>query len=104
MIHNPGTVPDPELARPGPGVSAVFEASYDVYCSKAVQERLASLIPYQRSRCAYFVHSVPANEVAKLVMDLRRRGQYIFVTDPSELFYVQFGQSWTVFIHAMQLD
>jgi hypothetical protein len=47
---------------------------------------------------------VPANKVAKLVLDLRCRGQYLFVTDPSELFYIQFGQSWTAFIHAMQLD
>jgi hypothetical protein len=104
VIHNPGTIPDASLANPGPDVAAVFEASYAEYRSAAIQERLSSLLPYKRNRCAYFVHSVPVEELKRLVLELRHRGGYLFATDLRENFYVRFGPSWREFIAAMQME
>lgn len=102
MIHNPGTIPDRDLANPGPDVTAVFEASYAEYRSVAMQERLAALVPYERARCAYFVHSVPLDEMQQLVSELCDRAQFVFATDRCDEFYVQFGPGWSEFIAAMQ--
>lgn len=104
VIHNPGTIPEATLANPGPDVAAVFEASFAEYRSPAIQERLSSLLPYKRNRCAFFVHSVPAEEVKPLVLELRHRGKYLFATDLRENFYVQFGPSWREFIAAMEME
>lgn len=82
----------------------MFEASYADYRSAAIQERLSSLLPYKRNRCAYFVHSVPAEEMKGLVLALRHQGGYLFATDLREKFYVQFGPSWREFVAAMQLE
>jgi hypothetical protein len=103
VFHNPGTVPHPDFANPGPDATTVVEESYAQYQSAQLQERL-SLVPYDRERCCYMVHSVPREEVRGLVEGLRTRGRYLFVTDVSEHYYVQFGSSWNEFIEAMQLD
>jgi hypothetical protein len=50
------------------------------------------------------VHSVPGDDVKPLVKDLRERGEYIFVTDNCEDYYVKFGQYWTDFVEAMIED
>jgi hypothetical protein len=50
------------------------------------------------------VHSVPRAELRLLIRDLRERGEYVFVTDNCEGFYVKFGQHWTDFVEAMQED
>ena len=103
MIHNPGTVPDAGFANPGPDVTAVLEEGYAQYQLATVQERLSTL-HYDRSRCAYIVHSVPCDEVKRLVHELRHRGEYLFVTDLRENYYVRFGSSWSDFTEAMQLE
>jgi hypothetical protein len=104
VIHNPGTIPDVRLANPGPDVTAVFEASYAEYRSAANQERLALLMPYKPDQCAYFVHSVPLQALKQLVVELRDRGQYLFVTNLREHYYVSFGSSWREFVEAMQME
>jgi hypothetical protein len=50
------------------------------------------------------VHSVPEEDLRPLVMDLRERGEYIFVTDNCEEFYCKFGRFWTEFVKAMVED
>ena len=77
-----------------------MEDSYARWVSKEVQERLA-LVPYEVSRCAYMVHSVPKDKVKDLVQQLQQRGKYLFVTDLYENYYVQFGTCWQEFAEAM---
>jgi hypothetical protein len=79
------------------------EESYAQYQSAALQEQL-SYLHYDRSRCGYIVHSVPGDEVKRLVHDLRLRGEYLFVTDLCENYYIRFGSSWSDFIEAMQME
>jgi Spherulation-specific family 4 len=81
-------------------VSTVTEESFTQWQSQAVQQRL-SMVPYDYARSAYMVHSVPVDDVRGLVRQLRHRGKYLFVTDLSEHYYVQFGSSWREFIDAM---
>ena len=47
------------------------------------------------------VHSVPREEVAALVAELRWKGRYLFVTNLSADYYSSFGETWKVFIDAM---
>lgn len=49
------------------------------------------------------VHSVPHSEIRALVGDLREHGKYLFVTDLTEHYYVNFGSSWQAFVEAIQL-
>ncbi|KAF2198388.1 hypothetical protein GQ43DRAFT_164042 [Delitschia confertaspora ATCC 74209] len=104
VIHNPGTVPDAGFATSGPDATTVVEESFAQYKSAIVQERLSSLLPYGWSRCCYIVHSVPREEIRELVMELRERGRYLFVTESNEDFYVKFGESWVDFVEAMQVQ
>jgi hypothetical protein len=81
----------------------VVEASYVQYYSAVVQKRL-SVLPYDRARCSYIVHSVPRDKVKGVVRQLRQHGGYLFVTDLSEHYYVSFASSWSDFIEAMQAE
>jgi hypothetical protein len=100
VIHNPGTPPDTDLAKPGPDVTTVLEESFASWQSAVVQERLQT-VPYGRARCAYMVHSVPKIAIRDLVQELRHRGKYLFVTDLFENYYVGFGSCWKDFVDAM---
>ena len=104
VIHNPGTVPDARLAEPGPDVTTVLEEPYKKYRSAALQERLSTLVPYDRPRCSYMVHSVPRDKVTGLVSELRFRGEFLFVTDQRHHFYDRFGSSWSEFVEAMAME
>ena len=104
VIHNPGTVPDASLTYPGPDVTAIVEESYQRYRSVELQEQLSSLLRYDWSRCCYIVHSVPRNEVLQLVLELRHRGKYLFVTELSTDYYVRFAPGWEEFVEAMQIE
>ncbi|CAG8972121.1 hypothetical protein HYALB_00008126 [Hymenoscyphus albidus] len=101
VIHNPGTVPDIELAESGPDITTVVEESWSNYQSEALQERMSSLLRYDRNQCSFMVHSVPVEEVSRLVQELRHRGAYLFVTDLREDYYCRFGKSWGDFVKAM---
>jgi hypothetical protein len=102
VIHNPGTVPDPEFTNPGPDITTVVEESYANYSKASHQERHNKLLRYSREKCAYMVHSVPVENMQNLVHELRHRGEYLFVTDLSKDYYCKFGPSWKQFIGAMQ--
>jgi spherulation-specific family 4 protein len=103
VIHNPGTPPDTDLAKPGPDITTVLEESFAQWQSSAVQERL-QMVPYERARCAYMVHSVPKVAIKELVKELRHRGKYLFVTDLFENYYARFGSCWKDFVDAMQSE
>jgi hypothetical protein len=102
VIHNPGTTVDAKLANayPGPDMTAVVEESFVQYRSNLMQERLALQI-LDRAKCCYIVHTVPKDDLKPLVHQLRKRGQYLFVTDLCEHYYSRFGPSWNDFIEAM---
>lgn len=80
----------------------MFEESYDRYLSAGPSERVA-LQQFERANCCYIIHSVPAQDVQQLVLDLRHRAAYLFVTDLNQRMYNEFGQSWDDFIVAMQM-
>jgi hypothetical protein len=105
VIHNPGTIPDNGLLNPGPDVTTVLEESYKNFqsTSGALEVKLASL-QYDRRKCSYIVHSVPRDIIKELVQQLRRRAEYVFVTDLCENYYERFGPSWVEFIEAMQME
>lgn len=100
VIHNPGTIPDEQLTRIRPDVTAVFEEGFSRYRACGKNER-AALDVYDRSGACYILHSVPRDQVKPLVRELRPRAEYLFVTDRRSKFYEGFGESWDDFIRAM---
>ncbi|OWP03927.1 cell surface spherulin 4-like protein [Marssonina coronariae] len=103
-IHNPGTVPDPEFANPGPDLTTIFETSYKDYKDDEVQLRISNLLRYDRDRCSYMVLSVPQSDVDVLVPELRRRAKYVFLTESRRGWYEKFGDGWERFVEAMARD
>lgn len=100
VIHNPGTAVNAGLAAPGPDITVIVETSYEHFMSKEYRDWLATS-PYDRSRTAYMVHSVPEAEVEPLTKALRTRAEYLFVTSATCEFYEKFGTSWMRFVAAM---
>jgi hypothetical protein len=78
----------------------VVETSYQHFVTKEYQEWLATS-PYDRSRAAYMVHSVPEHEVEGLTRALKKRAEYLFVTSATSEFYERFGPSWMKFVQVM---
>lgn len=62
------------------------------------------LIEYSRQHACYMVHSVPIDRVKDVTHEVRKRAQYVFVTDSNERFYEQFGAGFKDFIDAMSTD
>lgn len=107
MIHNPGTVPDPEyqiMDSTMPDITVVAEQSFATYKSEEAEERLKRLLRYERNQCAFIIHSVPKEEIGDLVKELKKRGGALFVTDLCEDVYCGFGDSWGDFVEAMDLE
>ncbi|KAE8355716.1 Spherulation-specific family 4 [Aspergillus coremiiformis] len=103
VIHNPGTPPDAALTRTlKPDLILTCEESYARYRSTEVQRRLHDL-HHDRIRSGYVIHSVPMHHLRPLVLELRHRGAYLFVTEFFGEFYERFGpRSWTAFMEALQ--
>lgn len=103
-IHNPGTVPDPDYAMPGPDITTIFETGYKDYQDREVQKRISDLLRYSRDRCCYMVLSVPRADVDALVPELKRRAKYVFVTESKKGWYEKFSDGWERFVAAMARD
>jgi hypothetical protein len=108
-------MPDAELVDPNlpengerqpprclPDVSAVFEASYDEYVSPSdwTMSQL-NKCRLDRSRQAYFVHSVPRDKVSEVSNAVKEVAGHVFVTDLCEGFYCSFDRSWHTFVAQM---
>jgi hypothetical protein len=102
-MHNPGTIPDPNLAHEKSDITAIFEASYASYQSEWTQARLDAH-HYDRASSSFIVHSTPTEEIGNLVKKLRLRAEYLFVTDLQDNYYESFGAGWTTFIDAVAAD
>jgi hypothetical protein len=94
----------PGGTRVVPDVTAVFEASYQEHVAPSawMQEQMHKC-KLERSRQAYFVHSVPVDRVQELTMQLRGIAGHVFVTDLCEEFYCTFDRSWDKFVDGMAM-
>ncbi|RMD42867.1 hypothetical protein DV735_g2291, partial [Chaetothyriales sp. CBS 134920] len=109
VIHNPGTIPDPDLAsglrdQAAPDLVAVVEDSFANYVSTALQDRLESLCRpphFSRHNICYIVHSVPLSLQAQLARRLCDRASFLFITDRCSHFYEGFGHGWMDFLDAI---
>ena len=54
-----------------------------------------------RTRQAYFVHSVPVDRVQELTMRLRSVAGHIYISDLTEGFYCTFDESFPKFVEGM---
>ncbi|CAI6332592.1 unnamed protein product [Periconia digitata] len=100
VIHNPGTTVQRALAEPGPDVTTSAEVAYRDFMSKEFQDWLA-LSPYGREQTSYMIHSIGDEDLEKVVLSMRERARYLFVTDLKVDFYHNFSTSWDTFVAAM---
>ncbi|KAL3459624.1 Spherulation-specific family 4 [Aspergillus heterothallicus] len=103
VAHNPGTAPDARLAEHAE-LTFICEEPYHRYRSDEVQKWL-SLHSFDRARAGFMISGVPNEELPSLVLELRDRSAYFFVTEVVADFYESFGAcSWSAFMHALQQD
>ncbi|KAL4925214.1 spherulation-specific family 4 protein [Aspergillus undulatus] len=105
VVHNPGTAPDALLAAAsGAELTFVCEEPYHRYRSEEVQHWLGLHPFFDRSQAGYMISGVPADQVHDLVLELRHRSAFFFVTEIREDFYECFGRTWMEFMRALQAD
>jgi hypothetical protein len=101
MIHNPGTAVNKLLAERGPDITVVAETSYDEFVKEDYQNWLATS-PYDRTQTCYMLNSVPEEKVQDLIVRLRERAAFLFLTSVKADFYHSFDDSsWPNFVAAM---
>lgn len=80
------------------------EEPYPRYRSDVVQQRLKEY-HHDRTMAGYMISEVPNEDLTDLVLELRHRSAYIFVTEIAGDFYERFGpESWGIFMQALQID
>ncbi|RAK95347.1 spherulation-specific family 4 protein [Aspergillus ibericus CBS 121593] len=91
VIHNPGTIPDTRYDSTTTDLTVVFESTYQDYFS--VRHGLNALSA-DRTGYAYMLHAVPDNlsnsTLRKLVDQMSRKAEYLFLTTLSEDYYESF--------------
>ncbi|KAK1751537.1 cell surface protein [Echria macrotheca] len=106
VIHNPGTPPEYTFSRSDlgefgkPDVVCVAEIPYSTYITDDVQTRLLTFrLPYQRTM--FQISAVPECKIAEVVVELSKKGRYVFVTELDKELYQSFGTCWTNFARAL---
>jgi hypothetical protein len=84
----------------GADVSTVAEIDYPQFDTIEYQNWLATS-PYGWKSTSYMIHSTPEAKIQDLVLAVRDRAAYLFVTDLTEGCYQSFGASWEVFVASM---
>ncbi|KAH7398537.1 Spherulation-specific family 4-domain-containing protein [Pyrenochaeta sp. MPI-SDFR-AT-0127] len=95
VVHNPGRVPDEGLMVYKPDLAIVFEG---VYADMPRKENLHNMLEGSRSNrqdLGMLIHSVPSNisrgGLRKIIDDVRRDVEWLFVTDLTEDVYTWYG-------------
>ena len=109
MIHNPGALPDPRFQDidQAPDVTVVYEQTHATFASNETLRDALATSPYQRSHACFMMHSLPEaesfgrKELRGVVKELRKRAEYVFLTELDVDYYSSFGSRWQEFIQAM---
>lgn len=105
VVHNPGRVPDKGLTASRPDITVVFEGAYADLPRKTKLHHLVEQTGSDREELALLVHSAPADlgtgGLRKVVDDVRRDVEWLFVTDLSENVYDDYGSVWEQWLNVM---
>lgn len=100
VAHNPGRVPDDKvIASLQPNITVVYEGVYtDMPRADKLHEMLNETTS-NRQMHALFVNSVPSNlgrpAVRRIVEDVRKEVQWLYLTDLVDAVYSSYGSLWT---------
>jgi hypothetical protein len=84
-------------------VIVTCEEPYKQYSGEVTTKRLSDYF-YHRARSAYQISGVPKERIREVARELRRKGAYIFATSLTEDFYESFGECWSDFCTAMEVN
>ncbi|CAO2654975.1 Nn.00g117080.m01.CDS01 [Neocucurbitaria sp. VM-36] len=105
VVHNPGRVPDEGLMAYKPDLTVVFEGVYEDMPRKNKLHDLLDGSKSDRAERAMLVNSVPKDlgtgGLRKIVDDVRREVEWLFVTDLSEDVYAGYGSIWEQWLNVM---
>ena len=87
----------------GPDCVVIFEGPHTQWCDSAVQERTKALLRHDRSSCCYMIHSVPSDQMTRVVQEAKLVGSYLFLTNLCENFYESFVGSLKPFVQAISI-
>lgn len=101
VVHNPGCVPDVGLVRYRTDMIVVFEGAYP---SLPGRHQLSNSIKelerhsLHRQNFGLIIHSTPSNtgnvRLRKIVDNVRRSVEWLFITDLTENVYSGYGSLW----------
>lgn len=106
VVHNPGCVPDVGLVRYRTDVIVVFEGAYsDLPGREQLSNSVRKLENHSlhRQNFGLLVHSTPSDtsdvRLRKVVADVRRNVEWLYVTDLTENVYNGYGSLWEQFLN-----
>jgi hypothetical protein len=95
VVHNPGRIPEKEWITHEVDITNVFQGGYAAMSSR--KELHSKLVPSRGTRGDYamLVHSVPHSigrmGLRKIVENVRREVEWLYVTDSTDDVYEGFG-------------
>ena len=105
VVHNPGRVPEEGLTAYKPDLTVMFEGVYKDMPRKGKLHDMVEKTTSNRKERALLVHSAPDNlgtgGLRKIVDDVRRDVQWLFVTDLTEHVYDDYGSTWEQWLNVM---
>jgi hypothetical protein len=101
VVHNPGRVPDVGLVQYRTDIIVVFEGAYsDVPSREQLRDSVMDLELHSlhRQNFGILMHSTPADvgnvRLRKMVDNVRRNVEWLYVTDLTDSFYSGYGSLW----------
>lgn len=101
IIHNPGTVPDPQFNATHPDITVVFEDTYDAWQQKEAQ---VEALPKTRSAYSLMINSAPEmnnGTLGPFLSSLSDVAEYLFLTTQEQNYYESFADDWLEFVGQM---
>ena len=104
VVHNPGTVPDPQYLAFADS-TVIFEATYETFKERNGAGMLSNILDAGRSQRCCIIHSVPDNvtghEFLRLVKDATKIADEVFITHLTQDYYQSFDRRWAEFVDLM---
>lgn len=85
--------------------TVVFEAAYSTFQERQGAKLFTDIANTNRSQLCAIMHSVPdeieGKSLRKLVKDVRKVADEVYITHLSTDYYASFGDKWTEFVDLM---
>jgi hypothetical protein len=103
VLQNPGRTLSANLMMPEIDVTIIFEGRYDDLSKHEITQAQLPELLGPRDHYGYLLHSVPSDiskgRLRKIINNVRKSVQYLFVTDSTEKYHERLGSTWWEFLN-----